>query len=151
MAPPRPPQIYWPKFESAFLAEIVTTFRKNRKWLARSVDTYSCERLRERTGGVVVEKLEMSFDSVAAPPVEVSFNCWDDRLLWLELRQAAETGAEFEWRHEGRVGAAGPAAVASLLMDSLDLSPDANRAYALDFLNEHWAQVAFTGPVGAVK
>ncbi len=145
------PQGYWPNFESKFLSEIVTALRKKSKSLKHSVSTYSCERIRERTEGVESEKLEMSFELWDTPPIWIAFNCRDDRWMWLDIRQSANSGWKFEWQHEGRIGVTEPTAVANLLLRSVQFPYGENITPALRFLDEQWKSVAITGPRGEVK
>ena len=147
----RTPRGYWPKFESDFLAEIVIPLKKKSKSLKHSVSSYSCERVREITEGVESEKLEMSFEMWGPHPIRVTFNCWDDRWMWLDIRQPAKSGWQFEWQHEGRIGVAGPAAVGNLLLRSVQFPYAENITPALRFLDEQWKSVAITGPSGEVK
>lgn len=142
------PQGYWPAFDSAFLSEIVSRIKNRSKSLKHSVETFSCERVREKTEGVEYEKLEMTFQPWGGGPrpVQITFYCWDDRWLWLDVRQSAKSGWVFEWQHQGRVGKAGPRAIASLLLQSVRLLYGEDLDSALQFLNEKWQAVAISGP-----
>ncbi len=151
MALARKSQGYWPAFDSAFLAEIVATLRRKSRLLPTSAGTFSCERFRERTDGVESENLELSFETVQDRPVTVAFHCWDDRWMSLDIRQPAKSGWAFEWEHEGRVGEAGPAAVADLLLESVQLPFATDFDFALRFLNDQWTKIAVMGPAGEVK
>jgi len=151
MARPTTPRGYWPSFDSTFLAEMVASLRRNGRSLQRSTGAFRCERVRDRTGGVQSEILELSFAITEPSPVEFSLSCWADRWLELDVRQTTSSGPPVEWRHEGRVGAAGPAAVADLLIDSAKLPFGSDPDFALRCLAERWPTVAVAGPGGGLR
>ena len=142
------PQGYWPKFDSEFLSEIAAALQKKSKSLKHSVRNYSCEKVREKIEGEEWEKLELSFEDWRPHPIRISFYCWDDRWMWLDIRQAAKSGWNLEWQHEGRIGVAGPAAVAKLLMRTVQFPFGEAATSVSRELDEQWKNVALNGPRG---
>lgn len=139
---------YWPEFESSFLQEIVNALRKRSKSVKNSVSTYSCERLRERGDECSRELVELSFDRISPQSTRIRVHLWDDRWLWIDVRQASKNGWVFEWQHEGRVGDTDPGTVANAVLQTVRGHYGEDLSAALDELDLLWPAIAKNGPVG---
>ena len=139
---------YWPVFESSFLQEIVNALRKRGKSIKNSVSTYSCERVRERRDECSRELVELSFDRISPQSTRIRVHLWDDRWLWIDVRQASKNGWVFEWQHEGRVGDTDPTVVVNAVLRTVRGHYGQNLSAALDELDSLWPKIAKNGPIG---
>ena len=127
------------------------SLRRRSKSIKHSVSLYECERVREKMDDCVYEKAELYFEFLGGRPFRISFNIWDDRWIWIDVRRSAKRGWAFEWQHQGRVGSVPPRELAASIVDTLmkpsyyeepaDLAAD---------LDELWGTVAVNGPTGTV-
>ncbi len=138
---------YWPNFESLFLTEIVNALQKRSKSIKHGVSKFSCERVRENIDGNSQEIVELSFDRIGPYSPRISVKIWDDRWLWIDVRQSSETGWVFEWQHEGRVGDTDPKAVSIAILETVKGHYAQDLDAALDELDSLWPKIAKSGPI----
>jgi len=139
---------YWPVFESPFLQGIVSALQKRSKSIKNRVAKYSCERLREQADADMRELVELSFDLRVPDSTRISVKIWDDRWLWVDVRQSSKVGWVFEWQHEGRVGDTDPKSVAAAIHKTVEGQFVQDLDETLAGLDSLWSKIAKNGPVG---
>jgi hypothetical protein len=95
------------------------------------------------------EKAELFFELPGERPVRLACHLWQDRWLWIDVRQAAKFGWKFEWRHQGRIGSTEPLAVAEAIEQTLSIDY-ARIAHVRAALDNLWSKIAINGPTGTV-
>jgi hypothetical protein len=136
---------YWPAFESPFLDAVVKSLRKRSKSLGHKCKYYDRKRVWEVDGAARREKAELSFSLLGPHPVGVACHLWDDRWIWVDVRQPAKRGWVFEWQHQGRIGASEPRLIAQAIEKTLDIHLD-NDAGRTANLVRIWLPLAAMGP-----
>lgn len=136
---------YWPTFESPFLDETAKSLRKRSKSLGRKCSDFDRERVWEVDGTARREKAEFSFSLWGPRPVRVTCHLWDDRWIWIDVRQPAKRGWVFEWEHQGRIGATEPRLMAQAIEQTLDIHFDNDVGRIAD-LDQIWRPIAAIGP-----
>lgn len=139
---------YWPAFESPFLQGIVSALQKRSKSIKHGVSKFSCERVRESSDEISQEIVELSFDQISPQSTRIRVHLWDDRWLWVDVRQASKNGWVFEWRHEGRVGDTDPTVVVNAVLQTVRGHYGQDLSAALDELDSLWPTIAKNGPIG---
>lgn len=144
---------YWPSFESPFLADVASALRKRGKAIKHQVGAYSCERVWYEEDDGRFEKAELYFESLNDRPFRISCHLWDDRWLWIDVRQATiskpvEKGWAFEWSHEGRVGDAPPQDIIDAVEKSISATHGNDPAHIKSELSDLWTPIAVNGPIG---
>jgi len=138
----------WPTFESKFLKQVVESFQRRSKSIKNKVLTYSCEKIIETNDGNREEKLELRFAFYGPPGFSVSCDIWEDRWLWVDVRQSSKNGWIFEWQHEGRVGATSTKQLAESLINTISVRPEEEMNDTIAaYLDKVWKDVALTGPL----
>lgn len=146
---------HWPSFESAFLADVVDALRKRSKSIKHQVGSYSCERVWHEYSSEKFEIAELYFELPGSRPFRVSCHMWNNRWLWIDVRQATvrrpvEKGWAFEWSHEGRVGDVPPREIMEVIEKSFLAPYWGDPTDIASELNDVWTRIAVNGPFGPV-
>lgn len=145
----------WPKPEAPFLADIVAALRKRSKAIKHQFGFYSCETNWDQDDDERFEKVELYFESLRDRPYRITCHLWDDRWLWIDVRQATarrpvEAGWAFEWSHSGRVGETSPQDIIRAIEISKSATFRDDPALTKSILNDVWVPIACNGPIGSV-
>ena len=141
--------LYWPAFDSRFLDEVAGSLRRRSKALKHKCRSYRCEKVWEDDGFSRREKAELSFELPGEQPVRLACHLWEDRWLWIDVRQVAKSGWRFEWQHRGRIGSTEPLAVAEAMEQTLSIDYARIERVRAD-LDNLWSSIAINGPTGTI-
>ena len=133
-----------PRFESEFLDDLATAFRKRRKSLSHRAEAAEFSKVYELVGTEKVERLEINLPYWNRGALRL--HAWPDRIVWLDARKRAKKGWEWVWTIDGRIiGDAKLPDIIKALGDTLSLlhEMDASR---VDEFNTVWRPLIAQGP-----
>ena len=93
-----------PSSDKPFLHSVLASLKKRSKAIKHSVKSLRCERVIEKDGSSIIEKLEIDVLKYCALPRNLSLRAfvWEDRWIWLDYRVPSKTGWVWEWTYDGK-------------------------------------------------
>ena len=96
--------MYWPKFESDLLSSTVLSLKKRSKALQHKSIGIKCQRVMEKGKDGPEEKLELEVSYFGSErDISLSVFIWDNRWVWIDIREPAKKGWLWQWEYEGRL------------------------------------------------
>lgn len=120
----------FPKFENAFIAELIDSVQKRRKAIAYRVRELRCDKVIERSGDAEQEKLEIEFHvRASARGCVVRLFIWEDRWVFVDARVGSKHGWKWEWTREGKLlGSVNGRSLVEALERTIDFAPSMSTA-----------------------
>lgn len=137
---------HWPIFQSDFLNAIIASVRKRSKSIKHKVRKYSIIKVVEKNGGDELEKLEIKF-ILPVNNATIRIYLWEDRWIWIDIRESSKQGWKFEWSKEGRIGDNNVIDIRQAIESTISLSSSLHAGLSKDF-EACWSQIALGGPKG---
>lgn len=140
------------EFESLFLNEVRSSFRKKRKSLKHRVGNIEFDRvLIEKPGiaqGSQRERLDVAVDADPTNLLLMKFH--DDRWLWVYVRETERREIVFEWESEGRLIDTGAGLLSAVYASILAMGVQTRNARP-DELAKAWSKILHSGPVEKIS
>jgi hypothetical protein len=134
----------WPIFQSDFLNAIVASVRKRSKSIKHKVRKYSFTKVIEKNGSEEIEKLEIQF-ILPVNNATIRIYLWEDRWMWIDIRESSKQGWMFDWSKEGRIGGKNSIDIRQAIESTITLSSSLRDGRSRDF-EACWSQIALGGP-----
>ncbi len=138
--------------ESPYLQGFMKSFMKRSKAMKHKVKTYELSKEFEEGDNVVYERFNVDFTLWGAQPPTIRLSLWDDRWLWIDVRQRSKRGWVFECQHEGRIGDCPYEKIVGALEESIALLAEAHKSRDICLkLRDMWNKIAIAGPLRLLK
>ncbi|HEX2592740.1 MAG TPA: hypothetical protein VHL34_14655 [Rhizomicrobium sp.] len=136
-----------PNFQSEFLEDVATAFRKRRKTLKHHARIAEFAKVYELVDGEKMERLEIRIGNDSRNAALLRLHAWPDRLIWLGASRSMKVGWLWEWTYEGRLlGEHRGNAIVAALEETFALMYQMNQA-SVHLLNAPWKPLLGRGPV----
>lgn len=134
----------WPMFQSDFLNIMIASVRKRSKSIKHKVRQYSFIKVIEKNEGEEIEKLEIQF-ILPINNATIRIYLWEDRWIWIDIRESSKQGWKFEWSKEGRIGDKDVIDIRQAIESTISLSSSLHAGLSKEF-ERCWSQIALGGP-----
>ena len=135
------------KFESPFLNQVRSSFRKKQRSLKHRVGNAEFDRVLIETAGddgsARRERLDVVIDIDPTNLLLMKFN--DDRWVWVYARETVRRKTVFEWEFEGRLIDTASALINAVYASILVTGTESGSTRSVE-LTKAWSNVLHSGP-----
>src|SRR3569833_3577666 len=140
-----------PSSENPLIGEVLDSIRRRAKAWKGAFSTRTCEKVIERDVEKSREKIELTLMRSRTGGVTVRLSVWDDRWVWLDIREGSKAGWLWTWTDQGRLSAdTSPRALIEALDSTIRLLPSPGAQFRPETFTTIWNGKLLNGPIGPV-